>query len=145
MCEGRVSPGERGERTLLGRATEDGDCELLKRTDPSVNYLEREPWKTFWILGSQRGPCTLNGVDPYYISSSFLTHTLACFCNTPSASHGENTREKRVWFQLNTGDLGTWLLLLVPGVVGRVDETNALGELVYPEIDFRPSFTGLCA
>jgi hypothetical protein len=140
---GGVSPGERGERSLLCQDTEEGDCDLLKRTDPSVNDLEREPWEIFWLLGSRRSPRTLDGVDPYYIRSLFLTHTLACFCKTPTASHLENTGEKRVWFPLNTGDLGTWLLLQVPGVVGRVDETNTSGELVYPEIDFRPSCTGL--
>lgn len=46
--------------------------------------------------GSQRGPHTLDGVALSYISSSFITHTLACCYSPPTASHLEHTRENGV-------------------------------------------------
>lgn len=85
---------KREEEHFFDWETGEGDYILFKRTNP--NGLETEPWRRFWLLESQRGLRTLDGVDPCYISNSFITHTLACFCNTPTASHLENTREKRV-------------------------------------------------
>lgn len=50
---GRGSLLEKGEEEHFSvRTLKKVSCDLLKSADPSVNGLEREPWKTVWLLGS---------------------------------------------------------------------------------------------
>jgi hypothetical protein len=94
-------------------------CDLLKRIDPSMVELGRKSWKRSQLLRLHRNSCTLDGVDPYYISNSFITHTLAWFWKTPTTSHLENTMKKNVLSS-------SWVLETPKDsrVVSRVDQSN---------------------
>lgn len=65
--------------------------DLLKGTDPSAVELGIEPWNP----ASQRGRCALESVVSYYISNSFITHTLASSCKSRTASPPESMVEEK--------------------------------------------------